>query len=129
MILYHFCPEHLKGSILLEGITKGVFPLMKSGGLVWDVQWLTSARDPKAQTWATQNLILYSRTAYRLTVDIPSSRRKKILRALDWVKRLPEGDREIVTEWPGSDAWYVYLGKIPTKWIVGCRRMEGTVAQ
>lgn len=124
MILYHFCPAHLKDSILLEGLTKGCFPLMESGGLVRNVQWLTSERDPKQQAWATKNLISYSRTAYRLTIDIPDSRWKKLLKSLDWVSVFPEGDRKIVTEWRGSEAWYVYLGKIPPKWIVGCRRME-----
>lgn len=93
---------------------------------VWHVQWLTSERDRRQQTWATKNLISYSRTAYRLTIDIPDSRWKKLMKALDWVSVFPDGDRKIVTEWPGADAWYVYLGKIPPKWIVGCRRMEGT---
>lgn len=126
MILYHFCPAHLKSAILMEGLTKGGFPLMQSGGFVWHVQWLTSERDRRQQTWATKNLISYSRTAYRLTIDIPDSRWKKLTKALDWVSVFPDGDRKIVTEWPGADAWYVYLGKIPPKWIVGCRRMEGT---
>lgn len=126
MILYHFCPAHLKNAILAEGLTKGGFPLMESGGIVWDVQWLTRQRDPRLQTWATQTLISYSRTAYRLTVGIPASREKKLMKATDWVSVFPAGDRKIVTEWPGSDAWYVYLGKIPPKWIVGCRRMEET---
>lgn len=126
MILYHFCPAHLKDAILLEGITKGAFPLIESGGFVRDVQWLTSERDPKMQTWATKNMISYSRTAYRLTIEIPASRRKKLLKAMDWAKRFPAGDQKIVTEWTGSDAWYVYLGKIPPKWILGCRRMDGS---
>lgn len=126
MILYHFCPAHMKNAILSEGLTKGAFPLMESGGFAQNVQWLTSERDPKKQTWATQKLISYSRTAYRLTIHIPDSRHKKLRKALEWVAVFPEGDRKIVTEWPGSEAWYVYLGKIPQKWIVGCRRMEGT---
>lgn len=58
---------------------------------------------------------------------IQTSRRKKLLKALDWARRLPEGDREIVTEWTGSEAWYVYLWKIPAKWITGCRRMEAAL--
>lgn len=127
MILYHFCPAHLKDSILLEGLTKGGFPLMESSGLVRNIQWLTTNKDPRMQAWATKNLISYSRTAYRLTIDIPDSMQKrKLLKAQDWVSVLPEGDRKIVTEWPGSEAWYVYLGKLPPKWIIGCRRMEGT---
>lgn len=126
MILYHFCPTHLKNAILTEGLTKGGFPLVESGVFVRNVQWLTSEKDPKMQTWNTQNLISYSRTAYRLTINIPDSRHKRLMKALDFVTVFPEGDRKIVTEWPGSEAWFVYLGKIPQKWIVGCRRMEGT---
>lgn len=126
MILYHFCPARMKNAILREGLTKGRYPLIESGGVAFGVQWLTSERDPKKQTWATQNLISYSRTAYRLTINIPDSYQKKLLKALDWVEQFSEGNRKAVTEWPGSDAWYVYLGKIPPKWLVGCRRMEGT---
>lgn len=93
MILYHFCPAHLKSAILMEGLTKGGFPLMQSGGFVWHVQWLTSERDRRQQTWATKNLISYSRTAYRLTIDIPDSRWKKLMKALDWVSVFPDGWR------------------------------------
>lgn len=35
------------------------------------------------------------------------------------VKTLPPDGRYIITDYAGSDAWYIYKGRIPPKWIVG----------
>lgn len=126
MILYHFCPAHLKDSILKYGLKFGAFPLISSGKILGKVQWLTSEKDPAKQSWATSHLIPYSRTAYRLTVDIPKSYHKHLLHAKNYVERFEAVDRKLVTDWEGSEAWYVYLGKIPHKWIIGCRKMSET---
>lgn len=115
----------MKDGILREGLTKGGYPLDSCGQFIRGVQWLTLESDPEKQSWATHILIPYSRTAFRLTVNIPDSFKKKLLKASDYSAKLPEEvDRKIVSDWPGSDAWYVYLGKIPPKWIVGCREMK-----
>lgn len=124
MILYHFCPEHLKDSILKNGLKFGAYPLVSSNGFVKNVQWLTSEKDADKQSWATSYLIPYSRTAYRLTVDIPKSYHKKLIQAHKYVERFESMDRKLVTDWQGSEEWYVYLGKIPPKWIIGCRKMN-----
>ena len=71
-------------------------------------------------------MIDYSRAEYRLTINIPDSYHKKLIRAVDFVKEMPEETQEIVTKWVGSEKWYVYHGIIPRKWIAGCHRMEAT---
>lgn len=126
MTLYHFCAEQDKSNILKEGITLGQFPKLVSGQyqFVPHCQWLTADPDPQKQSWATKHLIDYSRTAYRLTINIPANYHKKLIRAIDFVKDMPEEAQRIVTGWGGSDEWYIYHGKIPAKWIVGCHRVE-----
>lgn len=127
MNLYHFCAAHMKDSILRTGLTLGCLPMLSEGGVVLhpNVQWLTAEPDPQKQIWATRNLVPYSRTDYRLTVRIPDNYRKKLVRATDYVKALPEEARGLVLDWPGSEKWYVYLGRIPAKWIMGCRHFKG----
>jgi len=128
MTIYHFCTGSMKDSILREGLTQGGFPIFSEEGceVLLRYQWLTTEQDPQKQSWATQNMINYSRTEYRLTISIPDSYHKKLIRAVDFVKGMPEKAQEIVTKWAGSEKWYVYHGIIPPKWIVGCHRMEGT---
>lgn len=126
MILYHFCAAHMLPSIMKEGLTLGRWPIIGYGLQTWPkCQWLTQNPDPKEQSWATKNLISYDRTAYRLTVRIPDNYQKKLVRARVQMMNVPPKDRSIITEWPGSDDWYVYLGNIPPQWIDGCRKMEG----
>lgn len=125
MILYHFCPACMKDAILKMGLTLGGFPLVRERRIVYGTQWLTSEPDPKKQSWATSVIIPYSRTDYRLTVNIPASFQRRLVSAKEFVKTLPEEDRGLVTDWEGSSAWYVCLGKIPPKWIAGCRNMKG----
>lgn len=130
MILYHFCPVHMVESIRKNGLTLGKVPVMGDGhySFIDNCQWLTNDKDPKKQSWATSQLIPYSRTAYRLTIEIPASRRKRLVRAIDFVKVLPEDAREVVTAWPGHEHWYIFRGRIPPAWIVGCREMKGASA-
>lgn len=124
MTLYHFCAAHMVQAIRENGLTLGGFPLFEKGKAQFlpNHQWLTVEPDSRKQSWATSNMIDYSRTDYRLTVNIPESRRRKLVRAADFVKDMPEESRFIVENWDGSDKWYIYLGKIPAKWIVGCRK-------
>ena len=119
MILYHFCPAHLVRGIMEQGLCVGMFPLIGGGHVTMleGYQWLTAEKDPAKQSWATRQIIPYSRIACRLTVDIPLSRIRKLYRAVDFVKSFEPEQQEIVTEWPGSDQWYVYKGRIPPKWI------------
>lgn len=126
MILYHFCAAHMVRSILKEGLTKGSFPKLINGVLIIknDHQWLTAESNPKKQSWATSHLIAYDRTDYRLTINIPDNYRKKLIKARDYVLTLPEENHELVFGWDGSDQWYIYLGKIPPKWIMGCKRVK-----
>ena len=126
MILYHFCPAHMVKGILREGLTKGAYPIWDGDelSLMKDTQWLTTESNPKKQSWATSNLIEYSRTDYRLTVDIPGNYRKKVVGAYEFIKDFSEENRDPVEKYEGSDDWYIYRGKIPPKWIVGCRKLN-----
>jgi hypothetical protein len=108
------------GGIQRNGLTLGKFPLLGDGHMSFidGVQWLTADENPMAQSWATSVLIPYSRTAYRLTVDIPMGRLRKLKTAVAFVKDLPVEQQKIVTAWAGNQNWYIYQGKIPAKWII-----------
>ena len=127
MILYHFCAAFMKDSILAEGLTEGAFPHWEGTDLkpIPRCQWLTVDSDPRNQSWATQHVIDYSRTAFRLTINIPNSHHKKLVRALDFIRNMSAEDQQLVTGWAGGDKWYIYRGNIPPKWIVGCHKIEG----
>lgn len=126
MTLYHFLAAHMVEAVKRDGLTMGIFPIFDGADLtiIKNCQWLTADKNPNNQSWATSVTLPYSRTAYRLTVNIPFSRRKKLVKASDFVERLPETARELVDAWEGSDQWYVYLGPIPAKWIVGCKKQS-----
>ena len=126
MVLYHFCAKRFLPGILRDGLTKGGTPIIENGimRLQMGHQWLTAEKDPRKQSWNTHNLVTYSRTAVRLTVNIPDSYRKKLVNATDLVKTIPPEGRYIITEYAGSEAWYIYKGRIPPKWIVGYELMK-----
>ena len=121
MVLYHFCAKRFLPGILRDGLTKGGTPIIENGIMRFQIghQWLTAEKDPRKQSWNTHNLISYSRTEVRLTVSIPDSYRKKLIKATDLVKTLPQEGWYIITDYAGSEAWYIYKGRIPPKWIVG----------
>lgn len=126
MVLYHFCARHSLLDILRDGLTLGGTPVFENGliRLEYGQQWLTAEKDPRKQSWNTHNLVPYSRTAVRLTASIPDSYRKKLVKATDLVKTLPPEGRRIITDYAGSEAWYIYKGRIPPKWIVGYELMK-----
>lgn len=126
MVLYHFCAKHFLPGILRDGLTLGATPVFENGLLRLEMgqQWLTAEKDQRKQSWNTHNLVTYNRTAVRLTVRIPNSYRKKLAKATDLAKTLPPEGRYIITDYAGSDAWYIYKGRIPPKWIVGYELME-----
>lgn len=124
MKLYHFTPAHLVESILKNGLTLGKLPIALENGKIsflWPCQWLTSNGDWGMQSWATSQLINYDRTAYRLTVKIPKAHREYLREAWEYCYRLPGLAYKLVDDWPGSEHWYVFLGRIPPGWI---RRVE-----
>lgn len=124
--LYHFCAEHMVKPILENGLTLGKCPIMYPVGmeLIPKCQWLTSESDPDKQSWATTNAINYSRTAFRLTIAIPQIQKKKLHLARDFIAHYPLCARGLVTEWDGSENWYIFKGIIPPEWIVECTQMS-----
>ena len=125
--LYHFCAAHDLRSILENGITEGCTPIWEAGKLRAErnTQWLTADSDPNRQSWNTQRALPYSRTAYRLTVNIPHSHRKKLIPAREFMERYPSENAGLVEGWLGSAYWYVFCGRIPPSWIVGYRNTGG----
>lgn len=125
-VMYHFCAARDVRAIQAEGLTKGMTPAIKDGGvgIIHGTQWLTTDKDPTRQSWNTHSLVKYSRTAYRLTISIPHSHRKKLVKAADFLKLIPETEKMGLLDWPGSENWHIYIGKIPPAWIVGVQRME-----
>lgn len=127
MILYHFCADRHVKSIMREGLTIGGICEMKPSGVVIHAGWiwLTLNADPNAQSWAkNQALISYSRTTWRVTVEIPDGQLDRLY------------DRERLTdEYPstsllfrgfeGNEDWRVFRGRIPVKWIICAEKMDG----
>lgn len=123
MNLYHFCAAHNIKGIRKRGLTLGLFPIIGDEDIrfISACQWLTSEPDPQKQSWATSQHIPYSRTAYRLTINIPTIC-CNLVKASTFVKHLDPKHRNIVEDWQGSEDWYIYIGSVPPEWIVGVDR-------
>jgi hypothetical protein len=121
MKLYHFTPEFLLNRILSEGVTLGKIPILDSSGNVKSFatgcQWLTSDGGWDKQSWATSQLINYDRTACRMMIKIPKSSRDKLCKAHDILDQLPKSSQRLITDWQGSENWYLFFGRIPPGWI------------
>lgn len=132
MKLYHFTAAHLVSSIQRNGLTMGQLPILdKDGNLVSVIspcQWLTSDGDWDKQSWATKNLINYDRTAYRLLFSIPKAHRKQLFKAHDFLPNLPTPTQRLITDWEGSEHWYLFFGKIPRGWIREVQQRPGLKA-
>lgn len=129
MKLYHFCAAHMVASILKNGLTLGQCTIFYPMGekLIPKCQWLTSESDPEKQSWATARLIQYSRTAYRLTIEIPYQAQRKLHRAADFIMQYPLEARGLVIGWEGSENWYIFKGIVPPEWIAACCQMPQEV--
>ena len=119
MTLYHFCAERYRKSILTRGIcVGGICVPTKTGFELYNgFQWLTADPDPERQSWATRRLVKYSRTAFRLTVEIPESAADRVMDRTAVEARFP-GAGLLFMNWPGSENWRVFRGHIPPEWIV-----------
>lgn len=119
MILYHFCAKRHVRQILRQGIAVGsLLEPSKAGYYIhsgW--MWLTLDPDPKNQSWATNNRIPYSRTAWRLTVELPDGELDKLYDREKLTSRYPACDL-LFKGWTGSENWRVYHGVIPKEFIV-----------
>ena len=126
MILYHFCSRRHVKSIQHRGLTEGVLATRTPTGfhLRTGFQWLTKDGDAKNQSWATKNLIKYSRTEYRLTLDIPDEYvGKRLFSSMEFILLHPEAE-PLFTMWPGSENWMVFEGTIPKEWITDVTKIE-----
>ena len=119
MIYYHFCAEHMLEGILKDGLTMGCIPVVTHQGfrLLPNYQWLTTEKSAKKQSWATSELIRYSRTDYRLEIEIPELFQANVLKPSQIVELIPWESHGIFTEFKGSDRWRAYKGSIPEEWI------------
>jgi len=119
-IYYHFTAKHLLPNILKQGLTLGKFPLVSESNIsfITPCQWLTINDKFNTQSWNTSNLIKYSRNDYRLTIEIPRVNERKIIKATEYIKLIPVEYRHIVTDWNGSEDWYLFMGKISPEWII-----------
>jgi len=125
MILYHFCAaKHVK-NILRKGLTMGGVTEVTPKGFVihqgWN--WLTLNGNPKEQSWEGRILIPYSRTAFRLTINIPDDAldrlydRERLLTVFPYSEPLFRGH-------PESEDWRAFQGMIPREWIIDSKDMR-----
>lgn len=122
--LYHFCAARHVKRIKYEGLRVGgvYVPGPKGFHLYSGYSWLTTDGDPKRQSWATRQMVKYSRTAYRLTVEIPDEYADRIMDRDALERHLP-GSKVLFIGWKGSECWRVYRGFIPPDWI---KTIDGT---
>ena len=125
MTLYHFCADKHVKQILRQGITIGAVSEPTATGFIIHsgYMWLTTDPDPARQSWATRVKVRYSRTAWRLTVEIPDYEWPKLYSRKTLRMRYPATDM-LFAGWPGSENWRVFHGIIPKEWIVKAERME-----
>ena len=125
MTLYHFCANRHVKRILHDGLCIGGVTVATDTGfrLHAGYSWLTLDGDPARQSWATREMIRYSRTDWRLTVKIPKSEECRILGRDALEAELP-GSGVLFDGWPGSENWRVYHGYIPRSWIVAVDDMR-----
>ena len=125
MTLYHFCADRHVKSILRQGLKIGAVAEPTSKGFIIHngYIWLTTDGDPARQSWATKNAIKYSRTAWRLTIEIPESETGRLYNG-STLPLLYPGARLLFEGWIGSYNWRVFHGMIPKEWIVKAERME-----
>ena len=126
MTLYHFCADKHVKQILRQGLTiGGVAEPTNTGYLIhngW--MWLTLDPDPARQSWATRNVVKYSRTAWRLTVEIPDDELVKLYDR-NTLPMLYPNTAMLFKGWPGSENWRIFHGVIPKEWIKKAEKMEG----
>lgn len=124
MIPYHFCSRRHVKSIQRHGLTEGGLAVQTPTGfhLRTGFQWLTKDGEKANQSWATRNLIKYSRTDYRLTLNIPDEYvGKKLLSREEFELKYPES-KLLFLGWDGSDSWMVFEGSIPKEWIIDVQK-------
>lgn len=85
--------------------------------------WLTCDPDPTHQSWATQNFVQYSRTAWRLTIEIPDLWLKNIFDRQQLSEAVP-GAEIVFDGYPYSEQWRAFDGRIPREWIKAAEKME-----
>lgn len=126
MTLYHFCAEKYVGQIIRQGLTIGMVtePTPTGYRMHNGYIWLTTDPDPTQQSWATRIKVKYSRTAYRLTVEIPDEECVRVHDRAQLRKIFPSCD-VLFKHWPRSENWRVFRGMIPKEWIVKVEKMEG----
>lgn len=60
---------------------------------------------------------LYNMDCMEAMKDIPDKYAGNLVRAADYVRSMPQICRQVVTDWEGSDKWFIYVGAIPPEWI------------
>jgi hypothetical protein len=120
--LYHFCPDHMLGPILREGLTKGCIAWFENGAPRFrqGFQWLTRNPSREAQEWCNPiySTLPYDRCANRLTVLIPPEHAVSLSRWSDCGPLIvPPDQLAVLDDFGTPEDHFVYRGKIPVKWI------------
>lgn len=126
--LYHFCSERNIEGIKKLGLVLGMCPVLTDTKIsfIKNCQWLTTDNNQLNQEWDKGILLDYKRTDYRLSITIPRKHKNYLIKATDFVdKYLPKAAQGFVTEYPGHESWYVYLGNILPQWIKKIEKLGG----
>jgi len=114
MILYHFTRPNNVESIKEYGIIRGDVPTSPTDG--FNAPWLTDDPEPKNQTW----IAIADKNKVRITVNIKNDKWLRKWSSFAATRELDPMLLEAIDKLGGggSNHWYIYLGRIPAKWVI-----------
>lgn len=113
MTFYHFCAGEFLESIKKEGLTEGQIP-NGDNSFTPGFQWLT-IHQTYNQSWCRADELQYNRTEYRLTIDIPESESRNVLKWVDHFRGHPMFND--LNNGCDPQHWFLFKGTIPPDWI------------
>lgn len=127
MKLFHFCSSEHIDSIKEEGLTRGSITVINGWGVpkgfIKPCQWLTKNPDWN-QSWDSMATLNYSRTDYKIIVDIPYEEEDQLYRwqDIDEISQIAELDGmrdtiETLNRFGDPENWYCYFDEIPPEWF------------
>lgn len=120
MKLYHFTSDRHIASCRMEGLTKGITPILVKGRLIdyrKGTQWLTT-NPVHDQTWNQGSTLPYCRTDNKITVEIPKEYECNVVPWDIYSKSLPQETVQLLNLFGDPENWRIYIGKVHPEWFI-----------
>ena len=118
MILYHFTSVHHINGCRAHGLRLGMVPLSLSPPrFLGGYQWLTVS--PQwVQSWCEDRIaVRYDRSAFRITIDVPRSKRQRLLRWTKVCHKLTPMHADL-NAFGDPENWRLFRGVVRPEWFV-----------